>query len=502
MAARTRERGAVALLAAALAFACSGETPPAPERPNLLFLCVDTLRADHLGAYGHRLETSPTLDALAASGVRFADASVQWTKTWPSMASMLTGTYPTQTGVRHHPRRPLPERNLTLAEILRDEGYRTAAVVANANLGRRFAFDQGFEHFVESWMEEYRRRFGEREFENRPGLTKTLTTGRRVVDEGLAWLDGLAPGEPFFLWLHFMEPHGPYLPPRRHAERFRDAYPRRVVPPRALPPYQLRRGPGGRPVRDLGFYQARYDGEIRHFDDVLGRLLGELEARGLRRDTLVVLTADHGESLDEHGYFLEHGVFPFQPTAHVPLLLVHEGRLPAGRVVPHPVGLVDLVPTLLDLLGVSAPEGLAGRSLESLLRGADDAAPPYVFVEAGVREPSQRAVRQGRWKLVHFRAAEDRRLYRMPEWALYDLDSDPGERRNVLAEHPERAAELREALRRYADTAVASGRDGGDLELEELDAQTREQLRALGYLDEETESAPEAEGGKAARPGR
>ncbi len=385
---------APALAALALAGCAEAERPaaaPGDRRTSLLLVTVDTLRADHLGAWGHPLETSPAIDALAAEGVRFADATVQWPKTWPSTASLLTGTWPTQTGVRYRPRRPLPERNRTLAEILAEAGCRTAGVVANANLGRRFAFDQGFEHFVESWMRAYREQFGERAFRNRPGRVKRFTDARGVVDEGLAWLESLGPGERFFLWLHFMEPHGPYVAPERYEGLFDGHYPSTRVPLAALPGYQVQRDGRGAPVRDLGFYQTRYDREIRHLDGALARLLEALERLGRRRDTLVAPTADHGESLVEDGYYLEHGRLPFQPAAHVPLVLALEGALPEGAVVPEPVGLVDLAPTLLELLDVPVPARLVGRSLVPLARGEREAAPPFVFFGGGdERAPTAR----------------------------------------------------------------------------------------------------------------
>jgi arylsulfatase A-like enzyme len=488
-----RTSGWIAVVVGALLFAgCGRQERPAPDRLNLLLLSVDTLRADHLGAWGHPQETSPHLDALAESGVRFADATAQWPKTWPSMASMLTGRLPTQTGVRHAPRRPLPARNRTLAEILGENGYGTAAVVSNANLGRQFAFDQGFDHFVEAWMKEHVRLFGDAPFQNRPGLVKRLVHAPGVIDEGLDWLEGRDPGTPFFLWLHFMEPHGPYLPPEEYAEIFRGTYPSRPAPQRALPDYQIQRRPDGRPVTDVGFYEANYAGEIRAFDEELGRLLRELERRGLRGRTLVVLTADHGENMDEHRYYLEHGALPFQPGVHVPLLLSLPGVLPEGRVVVPPVGLVDLVPTVLEILEVPAPPDLAGRSLMPAIEGVEEPSRP-VFLEAGRVEPSQRAVRRGPWKLVHFRSARERGQLRRSEWELYHLGEDPGEERNVIGQHPEVAAELRAALEDYSRTAAASDGPADVLEEEDLDPEIRDQLRALGYLEED-EAPPDPPG--------
>ena len=166
---------------------CLTGCPASPEQrqPNLLVITVDTLRADHVSCYGHALATTPTVDRLAAQGVRFEDAAVQWPKTWPSMASMLTGTYPTANGIRYLPRRQLPDGNVTLAELLRDAGYRTAAVVSNVNLGKKFAFDQGFDTFIESWVEELLRVTGRTALTNEPGKVKRYTNATIVTNQAI-----------------------------------------------------------------------------------------------------------------------------------------------------------------------------------------------------------------------------------------------------------------------------------------------------------------------------
>jgi arylsulfatase A-like enzyme len=463
----------------ALALVCCGQ----PRTDSVLLVSIDTLRADHVGAYGHRNDTTPALDRLAARGVRFEDATVQWPKTWPSMASMLTGTYPATTGVRMHAH-VLAESNRTLAEILGEAGLRTAAVVTNLNIGEDFGFDQGFETFVESWEEALVRETGSRDVQGLPGVVKEYTDARVVTDQALAWIDSLAAGERWFLWLHYMEPHGPYRPPRGYGERFAGSYPSETVEWSELPMYQRRYDPEtGLMMRDLADYEALYDGEIRFLDDELGRLLDRLAERGRLEGTLVVVTADHGESLDEHHYYLEHGRLPYQSTARVPLLLVQEGRLPEGRVVREPVALIDLAPTILELLGIEPPAQMAGRSLVPALRG--EALPPRpVFMESGDFEPTQLTVREGRWKLVHYRSPEDRAQHERPEFELYDLRADPAEQRDVIHEHPERAAALRAALREWQRTTPVAD-PGTRPEPPELAEDARRLLRALGYLEAE-----------------
>jgi arylsulfatase A-like enzyme len=450
-------------------------------RPNLLLISVDTLRADHLGSYGYRLDTSPTIDALAAAGVRFADATVQWPKTWPSMASMLTGRYPASAGVRYAPRRPVSAEQTTLAEVLRGAGYATAAVVANPNVGRELAFDQGFDRFVESWLTELKRQTGAKRLEDAPGAVKHFTNATIVTDEAVRFLDSLAAGPPFFLWLHYIDPHGPYRPPREYRRLFFGDHAAKPVPLAELPPYQVQVDrERGVMSGDLGFYIGQYDREIRYLDDQLARLLAKLDALGLRENTLIVLTADHGESLDEHGYYLEHGKAPFQPTAHVPLIFALPGRVPAGRAVTEPVALVDLVPTVLELLDVPAPPGLQGRSLVPAWQGG--ASSPYVFMEAGTRTPSQLVIRKGPWKLVRFRAREDRERFARNGVELYDLSQDPGERRDVRSEHPEVARELEEALARWVATTPEYRPSKGE-QPPRVDERTRQMLKGLGYIE-------------------
>jgi arylsulfatase A-like enzyme len=469
-------------LTALSAFGCGGASDDAEraERPNVVLISIDTLRADRLGSYGYRLPTSPHIDELAEQGVRFRDATVPWPRTWPAMASMLTGTYPATNGVAFRPRRPLPGNNETLAEALAGAGYATAAVVANVNLGRGFGFNQGFEHFVESWAEKARGQTGSAEIEPVAGRVKAFTNATIVTDEALSLIETLSARQPFFLWLHYMDPHGPYLPPAEYAGLWAGEYARNEVPLGRIPQYQ-RQVRDGVTITDLGHYEAQYDREIRYTDDEIRRILDDLQVRGLSDETLIVLTADHGESLGEHRDYLSHGTSPYQPGARVPWIMVLPGRLPDGRVIDSAVGLIDLKPTVLELVGLSPSPATQGRSLVSTI-DADVPPPEFIFVESGWASPSQLAVRRGRWKLVWLRAARDRRKFTREAVELYDLDTDPGETLNVAREHAEVADELlvtlehwRATTPRYTGPAGPSG---------PVDEQTREMLRALGYPDE------------------
>jgi len=476
-----------ALLACCLALNCgdSGVAPePASELtargPNVLLITVDTLRADRLGCYGYELPTSPNIDRLAASGVRFSDATVQWPKTWPSMASLLAGAQPKTIGIRYRQQELNPDL-LLMGEIFRDAGYRTGAVVANFNVGRRFGFDQGFDSFVESWQAAWARKSGNTPFRPRVGEVKRYTNATIVTDQALSWLDS-GEAEPFFLWLHYIDPHGPYTPPRSYAELFQDAHPAEPIAPQHVPRYQVLIDPGTkRPSTDLGYYRAQYDRSVRYLDDELGRLFDGLEQRGIdRRETLIVLSADHGESFNEHDYYLEHGEFSYQASAHVPLIFAREGQLPAGRVIQQPVGLIDAAATLLELAGIDPPATYEGQSLRPLIEGAGgDSAPPFVFMESGYHEPTQLAVRREQWKLIHHRAGEDRT--RRGEFELYDVIEDPHELHDLSAEHPDVVQRLSLVLDAWYSGGPRWDR-GEEVDLETLDPAEVEMLRSLGYV--------------------
>jgi len=448
-------------------------------RANVVLITVDTLRADRLGAYGHRSDTTPALDRLAAGGVRFADVTAQWPQTWPCIASMMTSTYPSTTGVRYSPRRPLALKHRTLAEILSAAGYQTGAVVANATIGKRLGFDQGFDTFVESWAAGSGQSAARR-LEKDPGRIKELTNATTVTDQGLRVLKSFDSRRPFFVWLHYIDPHGPYVPPPVYAEMFANSYAPEPVDHRLLPAYQQQKAGNASVISDLAFYKAQYDREVRYFDDQVARVLAVLAADSNNERTLIVITADHGEGLGEHRYYLEHGAVPYQPTAQVPLLMSMAGTLPAGRVVAEPVGLIDLAPTILDTIGIAPPPDMEGRSLLRLVRGEPDTAPTHVFMESGRKHLSQVAVRRGPWKLVHTRAAADRHRFGLPELGLFNLRTDPGETNNLVNEHRELIAEMKGVL----DTWVANGQkkmQASAPEVPETDSATKEALRVLGY---------------------
>jgi len=428
----------VALLAAALV-GCGRGGDAASGHPNVLLVTVDTLRADHLGAYGYSLPTSPSIDALSARGVRFAHATASAPETAPAAASLLTGRLQADSRVRRNGHR-LPPEVTTLAEAASKAGWSTAAVVANPLLIGDYGFDQGVTHFT------HIRRLD--------GLSDD-----RVADAAIEWMRGAS--APWFLWVHFMDPHNPPAADPEWSAGF--TYPDGAFgddPP--LPrgsPVELRVIPSGQwqdGADRLSQYVRWYDGDVRFTDAQIGRVLDALRAGGQEARTLVVLTADHGESLTEHGELLQHGWFVYEPTLRIPLVVSWPGQLPSGRVVTTRVSGVDVAPTINELagFGLGPDDLLDGTSLVPCLLGDCARAEPVLAL--GGRDNHPLALYDGEWKLVQtpgktpptptertlpidgFPTAERLELYR--------LDEDPGELRDVAGAHPDRVAAMRARL--------------------------------------------------------
>lgn len=450
--------GALALLGLAGAagfFACSGAgSRPAPPR-NVIVILADTLRADHLGAYGYPRPTSPVLDALAGRSVLFTDARSQASCTFPSVNSLLTSRSPEAFLGQPDKAMGIPGGIPSLAEVLGARGFRTVAVSASPIVRRtptRFnpagGFGRGFEVFDEScnWQPA--------ECVNRQALPHLRADPR-----------------PLFLYLHYIDPHGPYSPPPGHPRRFSPARPgkdfvRRGDPnPIARFLYSGGPDPGAGPA-DVRHLVDLYDDEIAYWDARLGDLLAELDRSGLARDSLLVVVSDHGEEFLEHGH-VKHCRTVFDASIRTPLLLHVPGVAPAALAVR--AQNLDVVPTVLDYLEIDAEAlELEGRSLRPAIEGAG-AGNAHQFSSQG----SLRAAIDGRFKLIQDLATGG-------VW-LYDLAADPGEAREAL--RPALAAErravagLRDALRAHL---AATDRTGDGLRVSE---EAERRLRALGYLE-------------------
>ena len=417
-------RGALATLVALAAGGCGGE----PRPRHLLLVTLDTLRADRLGSYGHAAAQTPHLDALAGGGRRFARASTVTPLTLPAHASLLTGTFPAHHGVRDNGGFYLGEAEQTLAETLRDGGYRTGGFVGAFVLDRRWGIAQGFEEYFDD--------FDLSEFDDAPGMDAVQRPGSEVVDRALDWL-AADRRRPFFAWVHLYDPHTPYEAPEPYRSRF----------PATL--------------------AGAYDAEIASADAQVGRLLEALRADGRLAETLVVVLGDHGEMLGEHRE-ATHGFFVYDAAVRIPLILSGPGVRPG--VVADQVRIVDVLPTVVARLGVSAPAGVQGVDLLALGRGEprrllalfESWYPRYHY---GWSELV--GVQDGRYTLI-----------RAPRRELYDLERDPGERDNLAEREPERAAAMERAL----DGMLAQVSGPQAAAPQAVDAETAARLRALGYL--------------------
>lgn len=428
------------------------------RRPNVLLVTIDTLRADHCSGYGYRLPTTPRLDRLGREGTRFAAAYAPMATTAPSHATLLTSLYPLAHRVLKNGH-ALAAEHETLAEIVRARGYETAAIVSSFVLHGKFALGQGFEVYdddfsaarpsmpVRKWQAyAIEEGFDRRAAEATSRAVRWLTTGR-------------AKDRPFFLWVHYFDPHSPYDPPRRYRDAFQ---------------------PAGDGRDGLAAAIAAYDGEVRFTDEAIGWLLDAVDREGLRESTLVVATADHGEGLMQHGH-MEHGLMLYEEAVRVPLVLRWPGRILAARTVAEPVGLVDVTPTVLDLLGVQRTgTPFQGTSFAPVLEGRAKGDPERaVFLQRRQYEPGVRdgfrvngekwAVRAGQWKYIE--ALEERTR------ELYDLGADPGELQNRIDRFPERARVLSTALTAWRSVVTRSGSPPPGISPEDA-----EKLRALGYV--------------------
>jgi len=463
--------GALALLAVVGALGALGATapprraqqsPPPATATNVVLVTIDSLRADHLGVHGYGRPTSPRLDALAAEGVSFERVRAQAAAPTPSTASLLTATFPSRHGA-FRDRSTVADEALSLAEILKQAGVKTAAFSANPWITPEFGFGQGFDHFFAVPRERIVRfpllllaiRRVNRSFDPQAQLYDRLR--RRIVEDvptwerdqqvtaaALAWIEANR-AKPFFAYLHYMSLQQPYRAPGPRGTRF---VPKGVTEPAMPPPTSLLFSRAAPPLDDDAYDEvvASYDGSILFVDHLVGRLVRGLGALGVLDDTVVVVTSNHGQEFYEHRNW-GHGHSLYDEVLLVPLLMRHPS-LPADRRVVSPAMLVDVVPTILELAGLPVPDGLDGASLVSRLRDDARDGPPDGYAEHLGSISEARTVVDDGWKLIVVREGGR-------QWSeLYDMRADRGEERDLLADAeaapPEVAAEaqrLRGVLR-------------------------------------------------------
>jgi arylsulfatase A-like enzyme/Flp pilus assembly protein TadD len=455
----------IILAAGCAAFAQDAATKPAPAKPqtapgvkrpslarsgvakpSVILITIDTLRADHVGCYGAQMVKTPTLDALAHDGVVFERAISQVPLTWPSHAAILTGTYPFQNGVQDFTGQPLAQQFRTVAQAFQQAGYATGAVVSAFVLDRSWGLARGFDFYDDA--------FSAKTFEKK----ETGLVDRRAgesVDHAIAWLKK-TPRRPFFLWLHLYDPHSPYESP----EPYRTEY-------RSHP----------------------YDGAIAYADHELGSLMVWLKQNHLYDSSLIAVLSDHGESLGEHGEE-EHGFFVYNATVHVPLIV----KPPAGSGIAagrrrEPVETTAVAPTLLQLAGVKGSRelgdsiyaqfqshALLGNTLSKL--SDEDQAGSAAAGDLAYSETFYPFSSFG-WSPLHALESERFHYIEAPKPELYDLETDPGETRNLAAEQPATVAVLQGKMQAFLAHNPFAHQDAG---AGNLSPDAQEKLRALGYF--------------------
>ena len=476
-AARACLLAATSLLLPAATLSCRPAT-----RPSVVLITIDTLRADRLGCYGATRPASPRIDALARQSTLFERATTTLPRTTQSIGSILTGRYPKTHGARGL-FAVLPHINRTLAEVFKEAGYETAAIVSNTFLRPGQGFEQGFDLY------------------DNPERRWDANTAEEITTAAIRWLDDGHDGGPFFLWVHYLDPHWRYEPPPPFNRAFDAGFTGKFTVYDDLAAGRLTKGQviftDVLTGPQMSHLTALYDGEVASTDAAVGRLLDRLDR--LPRPPILLLTADHGESLGEHGYRFAHGEYLYESNLRIPLLIRHPPSVPAGLRTPVLAMNVDIAPTLLTLAGIDRLQGVEGRPL--LVPGAGggpgatlSVAPghPFVFAESDfqlIHPENPRFHRpgpQGRWtsasdgryKLIHIPLPHGEQL------ELYDLESDPGESRNLVGEPASQvaAARLLRALKEFADYGHGPGANS-QAEPEGLTPEDLERLRSLGYIN-------------------
>lgn len=426
---------ALAILAAAVLLApmsCSGGRSLDLEGWNCLLITLDTTRQDRLGSYGYENARTPKLDELAAGGITFDQAEAVAPTTLPSHASILTGTYPPFHGVRGNAFYSLPEERITFTEILSDAGYETAAVMAALVLGRRYGLAQGFDVYDD----------------DPDAMTQDLQfdparPGHEVTKAAFRSAAQFSRAAPWFLWVHYYDPHLPRTP---------------------RPDFTPL---GADPTDD----SIGYDAEVSYLDRCIEILLDEFDNQGLLEKTLIVVVADHGEGFAGPHVEKTHGSFVYHDTQRIPMILHAAGAIEGGQRSETLVSQVDIAPTVLDLLGFEAGDEMQGESLRDILETGRTTRRPVAYMETMLPWEAYGwsplfSVRDSRWKYIEG-----------PYDELYDLERDPDELDNVVAAHPQRAAEMKATLQALKQETGGGAVSGGPQDAEEL-----ERLRELGYV--------------------
>jgi arylsulfatase A-like enzyme len=425
------------------------------RHPNIVLITIDTLRSDHCTPYGYGRDTTPLMSVLAQQGSLFENVYAPMPTTGPSHSTMFTSRYPISHGVIKNGY-VLADEELTIAEVLQKNGYSTAAVISSFAVNSKFGLKQGFQYYDEEFIGKD------------PSMRTTRWQGieveglfdrraKETTASAMKWLKAHEK-DPFFLWVHYFDPHGPYDPPDRFKKKF-----------------ESKMGSNEEPQKTYDVY----DGEIGYADAEIEKIVEYLDQKGLDEDTLLIVTADHGEGLGQHNH-MHHGLFLYEEAVRVPLVMRWPGKIPAGLRIKNRVELLDLSPTILDIAGVPAKNAnYQGRSLKSMIQNPSIArqSRPIFFqrrlyetenYKGNVVKGEKLGVLLDQWKYIE--ALKERSV------ELYDLSSDPGELTNVSREHPDQVKRLSTLIKEWRNKY---GKGTYDQSMSEEDI---EALKSLGYV--------------------
>ena len=402
------------------------------DSPNILIITMDTTRADRLSCYGHEQAMTPNLDSLAQQGVLYEQAFTNVPLTLPSHISIFTGTFPPANNIRVNAGGILSPNIPTLAELLQSDGYKTGAFISAWVLDSQFGLARGFDHYDQS-------------FNNYADTSRGATerAGNKVCDSAINWMNK-TDNEPFFAWVHFFDPHHPYNPPKKYKDLLED----------------------------------NYDGEIAFMDEQIGRLLTLLDEKGIRDNTLIVVVGDHGESFEEHNE-TQHGLFIYNPTMQIPLIMSMPNQLPVNKRASQLVQHVDIMPTVLELANCDIPETVNGKSLINS------------SLDSPIYGESIYANQSFGWAPLSYIITSDWKYIHAPQPELYNRHTDPGELNNVIDSNSETASKMQNDLEQMVGNMISISADNA-----ELDAEAIRRLESLGYVTSSSSNKSSADLGR------
>lgn len=417
------------------------------KKPNIIFFTLDTTRADHLPCYGYKNVKTPTLDTLAKKGILFEQCITPTALTLPSHSSMMTGLYPTFHNVRINGNTALSDKHLTMAEIFSQHGYQCGAFIAAFVLDGRWGLKQGFDHYDDKFdLKKYKKL----------DLAGVQRPGNEIIDAALAWMEEQKEN-PFFSWIHFYDPHTPYDPPEPYLSQYKE------------------RGLTG-----------MYDGEIAFMDEQIGRCISWLEQNELDKNTIIVVMGDHGEGLGDHGE-MSHGYFIYEYAVHVPFLIITPFENLQGLRIPTQVSIIDLYPTLLEMVGFQIPAETQGKSLLPLIFSPQEKEERYVYIES--MTPS---IQYG-WSPLQSLRNSKYKYIEAPRPELYDLSKDPLEVNNLNLKQSKIVRKFKKDLSKIIDE---TSRGAPKPESANLDSETIKKLATLGYIGAPVSRKSSKKGGK------